>query len=155
MNSSFIHMASTLVEVNDGLILFESDMNRVRTNQIDITKGNLDNLRQSRDGIKAARESIQEIERVNDYGLSEQLIELKKSEDDLTGAISDAEITYSTVLDFEETYLFRPELSSELLRNVNVLDASVRSFGTMFTALTIISLILFSVMILLSIENLL
>jgi hypothetical protein len=155
MNSSFIHMASTLVNINDGLILFESDLNRVRNNQVELSQNTINTMKEARSGIKAARESIQEIERVESYGLSSQLIELKRAEDDLTSYISDAEVTYGVVKEFEETDLFRPELSSELLRNLNVLDISIKSFGTMFTALTIISLILFGVMILISIENLL
>jgi hypothetical protein len=155
MNSSFIHMASTMVSVNDGLILFESDLNKVRTNQVESTSSNIETMKQSRDGIKATRESLQEIEKVHDYGLSSQLINLKKSEDDLTSAIYNAEVNYDSIKNFEESNLFRPELSSQLLKNVNILDVSVKSFGTMFTALTVISLILFVVMILISIENLL
>ena len=155
MNSSFVHIASTLVEFNDGLVLFESDLNTVRNNQVEITGNSIENMKKAKIGIKSAREALQEIEKVENYGLSTQLIELKKAEDDLTSAIYDAEITYDTVMDFEESNFFKPELSSQLLRNVNILDVSIKSFGTMFTALTVISLILFLVMILLSIETLL
>lgn len=155
MNTSFIQMASTLVSMNDGLILFESDVNRIKSDQVRITSNNLDNMKQSRDSIKAARESLQEIEKVNNYGLSSQLITLKASEDKLTSLILDAEVNYKTLSQSEESDLFQPALSSELLRNVSVIDITIQAFGTMFTALTVISLIIFLVMILISIENLL
>lgn len=155
MNTSFVHIASTMVEFNDGLVLFENDLNSVRNNQVEITENSIESMRDSRDAIRAARISLQEIEKVQNYGLSEQLIELKRAEDDLTSSIYDVEITYANVLDFQESNFFRPELSSQLLRNVNILDVSIKSFGTMFTALTVISLILFAVMILISIETLL
>lgn len=155
MNSSFVEMASTLVSLNDGLILFESDLNNIKNNQVDVAKDNLESMKQSRDGIKSARESIEEIEKVGNYGLSNQLISLKTAEDELTSAIYDAEISYENMINVQETDLFTPELSTDLLKIVNVLDVSIKSFGTMFTALTIIALILFSVMILISIENLL
>jgi len=155
MNSSFVEMASTLVSLNDGLILFENDLNRIRTDQIQITKDNIETMKQSKESIKAARESLQEIDKVNNYGLSSQLISLKNAEDKLTSQIYDAEVNYQTISQFEESDLFKPELSSQLLKTTNILDVSVQSFSTMFTALSIISLILFSVMILISIENLL
>lgn len=155
MNTSFIKMASTLVSMNDGLILFESDLNRVRNDQVQVTKNNIENMKESRDSIKAARESLQEIDKVNNYGLSSQIIALKASEDKLTALLLDAEVNYDTLSQFEESDLFQPELSSELLRNVSTIDITIQAFGTMFTALTVISLILFGVMILISIENLL
>lgn len=155
MNSSLVEMASTLVNLNDGLVLFESDINNIKTNQIDVAKNNLESMTQSRDGIKSARESIEEIEKVGKYGLSSQLISLKTAEDELSSAIYDSEISYENMINVQESDLFTPKLSTNLLKMVNVLDVSIKSFSTMFTALTIIALILFSVMILISIENLL
>ena len=155
MNTAFIDMASTLVSMNDGLILFESDVNRVKADQVQVTKNNLDSMKKSRDSIKAARESLDEINKVNNYGLSEQLITLKDSEDSLTALILDAEVNYETLSQSEPSDLFQPELSSKLLRNVNTIDITIQSFSTMFTALTVISLIIFGVMIMISIENLL
>ncbi len=155
MNTSFVEMASSLVSLNDGLVLFESDLNNIKTNQKDIAKNTLDNMEKSRDAIKSARESLQEIEKVENYGISSQLLSLKTAEDDLSSTIYDAEISYENMRNVQESDLFKPELSTNLLKIVNVLDVSIKSFGTMFTALTIIALILFSVMILISIENLL
>lgn len=155
MNVAFIDMASALVSMNDGLILFESDVNRVKTDQVQVTKNSLDNMKNSRDSIKAARESLQEIEKVNNYGLSSQLITLKDSEEDLTALILDAEVNYETLSQSGDSDLFKPELSSKLLRNVSTIDITIQSFSTLFTALTVIALIIFGVMILISIENLL
>jgi hypothetical protein len=155
MNTSFVQLASTMVSVNDGLILFESDLNRIRTSQVEITSNSLETMKKARDGIKASRESLQEIEKVESYGISEKLITLKQSEDDLNSAIYNTEITYDSIKNVEESNLFKPELSTQLLKVANILDVSVQSFGTMFTALTIIALVLFVVMILISVENLL
>jgi hypothetical protein len=155
MNTSFVQLASTMVSVNDGLILFDSDLNRIRTSQVEITSNSLETMKKARDGIKASRESLQEIEKVESYGISEKLITLKQSEDDLNSAIYNTEITYDSIKNVEESNLFKPELSTQLLKVANILDVSVQSFGTMFTALTIIALVLFVVMILISVENLL
>lgn len=155
MNTSFVQLASTMVSVNDGLILFESDLNRIRISQVEITSNSLETMKKARDGIKASRESLQEIEKVESYGISEKLITLKQSEDDLNSAIYNTEITYDSIKNVEESNLFKPELSTQLLKVANILDVSVQSFGTMFTALTIIALMLFVVMILISVENLL
>lgn len=155
MNTSFVTMATTLVKMNDGLALFEKDINEVRTNQLESAENTLNGMEQIKVGIQASRESIQEIEKVNNYGLSSQLINLKTSEDELNSIIYDVKNSYEEMEKMKESQIFSSELSSELLKIVNILDISIKSLSTMFTALTIISLILFSVMILISIGNLL
>ncbi|MEM3364562.1 MAG: hypothetical protein QXS93_03575 [Candidatus Micrarchaeia archaeon] len=120
----------------------------------------LDSVEESLDSTSASvsttRLSLAKLQVMSGYNFANETIQLKKSEDQLKKLKVDIANAKETIKDIRKNERKVDEKTSlELLRASNEFGVSISSLGALFTGVTIVFILLFLCMILLSAEGLL
>ncbi len=104
--------------------------------------------------VKSSRQSINEIAKVTNMDLDDQTINLKQAEDELAELLIEiSDKKQSLSMSSYESPFANNNLSVQILKTANEFTLSISSLDVMFKGMTVILIILFLSMILLSIED--
>jgi len=113
-------------------------------------------LNSTKDGLRASRESFAKLSQLSGYDYSNETIRLKESEDALNQLMIEIEDSIQKMEVYEAGMSpLKGDISARISKYADSFSLSLASLSTLFTGMTVILLLLFISIVLLSAENLL